>query len=82
MRASRAILALALALLAGCPPPVCLTGATRCDGERVEACDGRGHWRLVADCSEVARSSGGEWVCGAAYDDGRHVDACVPAEGP
>jgi hypothetical protein len=78
----RALLITLSLLVAGCPPPVCLTGATRCDGERVEACDGRGQWRLVADCVDVARSSGGEWTCGEAYDDGRHVNACMPAEAP
>lgn len=76
---TRALIITLALLLAGCPPPVCLTGATRCDGERVEACDGRGHWRLVADCVDVARSSGGEWTCSESFDDGRHVNACMPA---
>lgn len=78
---TRALAALTL-LAAGCPPAVCLTAATRCDGERVEACDARGHWRIVADCADVARSSGGEWTCGEAYDDGRHVHACMPEGSP
>lgn len=74
---------LALALLdAGCPAPVCATGSTRCAGAHVEACDGRGQWRLVADCDDVARSSGGEWACATTRTDEREVDACLPAEAP
>lgn len=73
-------LAIAIALaLGGCPPPVCFTGAMRCDGELVQACDSRGQWRLVVDCADVARSSGSEWSCSTSLEDGREVNTCLPA---
>ena len=68
--------------LTGCPAPVCPTLATRCHGERVEACDSAGQWRLVADCADVARSSGGEWACGTTREDDREINTCLPAETP
>lgn len=66
------------ALLAGCPTPVCSTLATRCDGTRVEVCDADGQWQEVADCVEVARTSGGEWSCAETTEDGEQIHACLP----
>lgn len=79
----RAALTLSLLALAGCPTPVCPTLATRCDGARAEVCGGDGQWQTIADCDEVAASSGGEWTCGPAVSDGVDVHACLPvgAEG-
>ena len=79
MTRASALLAL---MIVGCPAPVCPTLATRCHGELVEACDSAGQWRLVADCSDVARSSGGEWSCGTTREDGREINTCLPAETP
>jgi hypothetical protein len=74
---TRALLAAAL-LLAGCPSPVCPTLAMRCAGPRVEVCDARGQWALVADCDVVAAQSGGEWACAETRDDAGELLACMP----
>lgn len=67
------------AAMAGCPAPVCTTGATRCAmHQTVQVCDGRGQWRQVADCGEVQLHSGGEWACGQTLESGREVSACLP----
>lgn len=72
---------IALALLTGCPAPVCATLATRCTGTVVELCDSSGQWYAVVDCAEVARTSGGEWACGTSLEDGEERNACLPVEG-
>lgn len=74
---TRASLLLAITL-SGCPAPVCPSLATRCAGERVEVCDSAGQWQLVADCADVAASSGGEWTCGTTRDDGEEINTCLP----
>lgn len=79
------VLALTLAvLLGGCPPSaaVCPLRATRCADDVVEVCDARGRWQTVADCADVARSSGGEWSCSTTREDGREINACLPVEAP
>ena len=69
---------IALALLTGCPAPVCATLATRCEGSAVEICGSDGQWQTVLDCAEVARTSGGEWACGETREDGEEINACLP----
>ena len=65
-------------LCTGCHAPVCQTLASRCDGSRVELCDSRGQWTLVADCD--AMTSGGEWTCGETVSAGETVAACLPEQ--
>ena len=65
-------------LCGGCPAPVCPSLATRCAGERVEVCDSAGQWQLVADCADVAATSGGEWTCGVTREDGEEINTCLP----
>lgn len=76
----RTLLALALLSLAGCPTPVCPTLATRCDAQVAQVCDADGQWQEVADCADVARTSGGEWTCEPTTSDGVAVHSCLPAE--
>lgn len=72
------IIAALVAVLAGCPAPVCSTLASRCDGQHAMLCDADGQWQTVADCDEVAASSGGEWTCQPTSSDGVEVHACLP----
>lgn len=65
-------LTLLLALLGGCGS-VCTSPATRCAGSVLELCSPSGHWRRVADCSEV-RGLDATWEC--LEVDGEHD--CVP----
>jgi hypothetical protein len=65
-------------LLTGCTAPVCPTLATRCEGSTVELCGSDGQWQTVADCAEVARTSGGQWACGETREDGEEINACLP----
>ena len=78
-RALLALLALgALALLEGCPTPVCSTLATRCDGSRAEVCASDGQWQTVTDCDELEEASGGAWECAPLEERGVALHACVP----
>lgn len=83
----RAVLALAVLLLAGCPapPPVsgCRPGSTRCspDGARPQRCSPERRW---FDASDRACTQGEpEAVCCLApnaYPEGGPLHACVPVE--
>jgi hypothetical protein len=68
-----------LLVLGACRTPKCPVGTTHCNGNVAEACLADGTWGRFADCDEVSRQSGGEWLCCDVHRaNGQMGAACVP----
>lgn len=62
------------------PPDGCTPLATQCNGPVAEICDEQMRWGGYLNCDEIAKQSGGAWVCCPENSDaGRPEATCVRA---